>query len=248
MVPGDEIISKKSIIFIVLTIILCFVTLIISALYLLNDFCEYQDFSEDIEDLKKEIIIEETANSADTKIDFESLKNINNDIIGWIKVGGTAIDYPILQSDNSYYLEHSYNKKYNANGSIFTFDNTLCQTPQTIIYGHNRRNGLMFAELSKYMEKDFFEKHQEFYIYTPDKTYKANIFSVYSINVFTEKSNTESKDFNEQIEYYQSKSMYKVDTNNSIKKIVKLSTCSYLNTLKRPTDQRYYVIANIEEI
>ena len=231
-----------------LIIILCFVTLIISALYLLNDFCEYQNISEDIEDLKKEIILEETTENTDTKINWESLKSTNNDIVGWITIGGTAIDYPILKSNNSFYLEHSYNKKYNANGSIFILENNLCHTPQTVIYGHNRRNGLMFAELSNYMEKDFFDEHKDFYIYTPEKTYKANIFSVYSINVNTEKSNLENLNFEEQIEYYKQKSKYKIDTQEHIEELVKLSTCSYLNTLKRPTEQRYYVIASIKEI
>ena len=103
----------------------------------------------------------------------------------------------------------------------------------------------MFSELSKYLEKDFFDKHLEFFIYTPEKTYKARVFSAYSTNVFSEKENLNLLNFNAQIDYYKSKSKFKVETGN-VEKIVKLSTCSYLNNRKRVTEERYYIIASIE--
>ena len=80
----------------------------------------------------------------------------------------------------------------------------------------------MFSELSKYLKKDFFDKHLEFFIYTPEKTYKARVFSAYSTNVFSEKENLNLLNFNAQIDYYKSKSKFKVETGN-VEKIVKLS-------------------------
>ena len=105
----------------------------------------------------------------------------------------------------------------------------------------------MFSELSKYLQKDFFDKHFEFNIFTPEKNYKAKVFSVYSINIFNEKENSKMLNFKEQIEYYKSKSKYKSEI-EKINKIVKLSTCSYLNNKKAITEQRYYIIASLEEL
>ena len=103
----------------------------------------------------------------------------------------------------------------------------------------------MFSELSKYLDKDFFDKHLEFFIYTPEKTYKARVFSTYSTNVFSEKENLNLLNFNAQIDYYRAKSKFKVEIGN-VEKIVKLSTCSYLNNRKRVTEERYYIIESIE--
>lgn len=209
---------------------------------ILNEYCEYQEVNEDIELLKRDADVEDEKKPT---INWENLKKKNPDIVGWIKIDGTKIDYPILKDENTFYLNHSYNKTYNANGSIFILDNNLCESNETVIYGHNRLNGIMFSELSKYLEKDFFEKHLEFFIYTPEKTYKARIFSAYSTNVFSEKENLNLLNFNAQIDYYKSKSKFKVETGN-VEKIVKLSTCSYLNNRKRVTEERYYIIASIE--
>jgi len=209
---------------------------------ILNEYSEYQEINEDIEVLKRNVNIEDDENSI---INWEELKKKNPDIVGWIKIDGTKIDYPILKDENTFYLNHSYNKTYNANGSIFILDNNLCESNETVIYGHNRLNGIMFSELSKYLDKDFFDKHLEFFIYTPEKTYKARVFSAYSTNVFSEKENLNLLNFNAQIDYYKSKSKFKVETGN-VEKIVKLSTCSYLNNRKKVTEERYYIIASIE--
>ena len=135
---------------------------------------------------------------------------------------------------------------YNPNGSIFTMDSLFLQTDESVIYGHNHRNGIMFSKLEEYLNKSFFDKHRLIYIYTPDKNYKAKIFSCYSINIFVEENNLKGLSFNEKIEYYKDKSKFKINDKESILKTIKLTTCSYLNTLKRPTDERYFIIANIK--
>lgn len=119
---------------------------------------------------------------------------------------------------------------------------------ETIIYGHNRMNKIMFAELSEYMNEDFFNSHRDFYIYTPTENYIAKIFSVYSITESIEKNNLKLLDFDGKIDYYKTQSKYKVNSIEQVDKIVKLSTCSYLNTKKRTTDKRLYIIASIENL
>ena len=82
----------------------------------------------------------------------------------------------------------------------------------------------MFSELGKYMNKEFFDKHSSFEIYTKNQNYKATVFSCYSIGINKEENNIKLLDFEEQVEYYKKASKYSVDNVGEIKKIVKLST------------------------
>jgi len=87
------------------------------------------------------------------QIDFDALKAINPDIVGWLYCAGTPINYPLVQgSDNDYYLHHLYNRKPNKSGCLFIdFANVPDFTDHnTVIYGHNMKSGAMFAVLEKY--------------------------------------------------------------------------------------------------
>ncbi len=180
-----------------------------------------------------------------TTIDWEELKQINSDIIAWIKIDNTNIDYPILKDKNSFYLTHSYNKKYNQNGSIFTIDENPFVKEETIIYGHNMKNKSMFSDLGKYLNEDFFYANNVIKIYTPNGDYEGKIFSAYSISIDDENNNIKSLNFNEKIEYYKKSSKYNVNNVDNINKIIKLSTCSYINAKYTPTEQRYYILASL---
>jgi len=110
------------------------------------------------------------------------------------------------------------------------------------------KNGIMFSQLSKYTKIDFFNEHSTFNIYTKNQNYKATIFSCYSIGINIEENNIKSLKFKEEIEYYKKSSVNSNQNIGEIKKIVKLSTCSYLNSHISPTDQRYYIIAKLEPV
>ena len=222
----------------------------LTSLYILiKDFFEFKKSNDTNVKLIEEVIIEEN-NEEISVVDWQKLENINKDIIGWIKIANTNIDYPILKDDDSLkYLNRSYDGKYNKNGSIFTLNNNPFQDNVTIIYGHNMKSGIMFSELSKYMKKDFLYKHKYFTIYTKDHTYQATIFSCYSIGIDEEEKNIKLLNFEEEVDYYKKASLYSAEENiGEIKKIVKLSTCSYLNNHTTPTDQRYYIVAKLEII
>ena len=222
----------------------------LTSLYILiKDFFEFKKSNDTNVKLIEEVIIEKN-NEEISVVDWQKLENINKDIIGWIKIDNTNIDYPILKDDDSLkYLNRSYDGKYNKNGSIFTLNNNPFQDNVTIIYGHNMKSGIMFSELSKYMKKDFLYKHKYFTIYTKDHTYQATIFSCYSIGIDEEEKNIKLLNFEEEVDYYKKASLYSAEENiGEIKKIVKLSTCSYLNNHTTPTDQRYYIVAKLEII
>lgn len=230
-------------------ILICIFIIIfsISSYNLLIDFKDYKGNNE----LNQNLIQETIKINEDTKekiIDWDYLKSINEDIIGWIEIEGTNINYPILKDNKQYYLKHSFNKKYNNAGSIFTTNVNPFVDKETVIYGHNMRNETMFSELSKYLDKDFLDSHNTLKIYTPSAIYEGRIFSVYSIGIETENDNIKQLNYDERIVYYKNASKYKIDSVDDISKIVKLSTCSYINTKTRITDQRYYIIASINQI
>ena len=95
---------------------------------------------------------------------FETIRELNSDVVGWITVPNTVIDYPVVQANNnSFYLHHNVNKEYNSSGCPFLdYRNSVkpdSQTKNFIIYGHHRRNGTMFAQLKKYNDVSFYKKN-----------------------------------------------------------------------------------------
>ena len=207
---------------------------------------------DSMEELKEDVIQEDTKEETSLTtpiIDWEKLKAINADIIGWIRINNTNIDYPILHSkDDLYYLKHNYMKEYNSNGSIFTINDSPFKEEETIVHGHNMKNNIMFAELSKYLQENFFYSNNTFEVYTPECNYKATIFSAYSIDVNVEENNIKSLSFEKEVEYYINQSKYPASDVKDINKIIKLSTCSYLNSKQIPTEKRYYIIAKLENL
>ena len=105
------------------------------------------------------------------QIDFEGLRAVNRDVIGWIFIEGTDVNYPLLAgADNQQYLFQSYMKKYAVAGSIFL--DYRCSTNlsdyHTVIYGHNMKNGMMFGELDAYQKADYLAAHPHVYIIMAD--------------------------------------------------------------------------------
>lgn len=231
-----------------IAIFVSIIIIIISSYLLIRDLLEYKESNDASMELIENVIVKEDNNNK-IKIDWDKLEEINTDIIGWIKIENTKINYPILKdNDNLKYLKHSFDGSYNSNGSIFTLNDNPFQDSITVLYGHNMKSGLMFSELGNYMDKNFLDEHSKFEIYTKKQNYKATIFSCYSIGVNKEENNIKSLSFEEEIEYYKKASKYNIENINNIKKIIKLSTCSYLNNHTTPTDQRYYIIAKLEKI
>lgn len=116
---------------------------------------------------------EEGAPKVEIPIDFEALKEQNGDVYAWIRIPGTNVDYPILQheEDNGYYLNHTIDGVEALEGSIYTenYNTKYFDDPNTVIYGHNMKNGSMFRTLHNYEDKTFFDENRVIYIYQPDR-------------------------------------------------------------------------------
>ena len=114
-------------------------------------------------------------------INFEEIRKENEDIVAWVEVPGTDVDYPILQSkpemEEDFYLEHNLDGSGGYPGCIYIQKSNsadFCDAV-TVVYGHNMKNGSMFSSLHRYEDRDFFDEHPNFSIYTPTeaKTYRV---------------------------------------------------------------------------
>ena len=131
--------------------------------------------------------VEEDAHMEElAQMDLASLRQVNEDVIGWIRIPDTKIDYPFLQGeDNEYYLKRTWQGHKNGAGSIFLeCRNSADMTDfNTILYGHNMKSGAMFAGLRKYTGQSYWEKHPYVYLLTDQGVWRYEIFSAYKAPV-----------------------------------------------------------------
>lgn len=144
------------------------------------------EINEMLADMKSTETAETETTSEETAVipvKFEELQAVNPDVYAWITVPGTEIDYPILQhaSDNSYYLMHNIDGSYGYPGCIYTenLNSKDFTDNNTVIYGHNMKNGSMFAQLHKFEDPDFFRENREVLIYLPDEVLHYTIFAAH---------------------------------------------------------------------
>ena len=172
-----------------------------------------------------------SSNKASSK--HNKLVAANEDYRFWIKVDNTNIDYPVVQGkDNSYYLNHDFNKNYLAAGSIFMdCRNDFGVDKSIVIYGHYMKNKTMFGELHNFKKEKFFNQNNKIKIEHEDKTYTYEVFSVYVQDASKDflKFYFDSYDeYEDYLNYIKSKSLFKsnvdVSTDDSI---ISLYTCSY---------------------
>ena len=173
--------SKKTIWLIVLLI--CLGVLIGCAVYFVNGYLQHKT----MEDLHSNAVVsseENTNKEVPVPIDFDKLEKANPDIYAWISIPSVNVDYPILQSetDNSYYLDHTVNGQKSAYGSIYTenYNDKDFSDFNTLIYGHNMKNGTMFGSLKKFRDSTFFNENRFITVYTKGRILKYEIFAAYT--------------------------------------------------------------------
>ena len=166
-------------------------------------------------------------------VDFNGLKRTNPDVVGWLKVNGTNINYPFVQSsDNDYYLTHSFNKSYNGGGWVFLdYRNNGTNNKNTIIYAHGRSDKTMFGTLKNVLNNGWLNNTNNYVIKISTETENSlwQIFSVYRIPTTSDYLQT---NFNDETEYQnfldiiKDRRSHNFDTNVvSTDNILTLSTC-----------------------
>ena len=116
------------------------------------------------------------------KTDLAALREINPDVVGWIRVPDTKIDYPLVQgTDNDFYLKHTWQGNANSVGTIFMDFNSSPDLTDfnTLIYGHNMRSGSMFASLRNYSQQSYFDDHPYIYLLVDNGVFRFEVFSSY---------------------------------------------------------------------
>lgn len=138
---------------------------------------------EAVKQEKPEAETPEESEVVDIPIDFTALQATNPDVYAWIKIEGTNIDYPVLQSmeHDNYYLDHTWEGVSASQGAIFSqaFNSKDFTDFNTVIYGHQMGDGndTMFHNLGNYLDKDFMNEHQDITIYTPENIRTYRVFA-----------------------------------------------------------------------
>lgn len=165
-----------------LLLILFFILLVISSIEIIKWYKENKQNKEIQEKISEAIIVSEE----NTLIDFNKLKEINKDTVGWLRVNGTDIEYAVVKANNnSYYLNHNFENEYNKAGWIFVdYKNKLDGTDKNIvIYGHNRRDGSMFASLKNILKEEWYsnDENRKITFITENESSIYEVFSIYEI-------------------------------------------------------------------
>lgn len=227
---------KKTILNLILYIILLSI-LIYSRIKIFKWYKDKTNNNKIAEQIKSTVIVEEE-NGDEYTVDFNKLKEQNNETIAWLKVNNTNVEYPVVKgTNNSFYLNHSFDKSNNSAGWIFAdyrnkFDNT---DKNIVIYGHNMRDGSMFGSMLNILNAKWYENEENTNItlYTENEKCMYKVFSVYKIENEDYYIKTEFKNDNEFEDFIKTLKKRSVkDFNVDVSKddnILTLSTCANNN-------------------
>lgn len=240
-----------------LTMLMFFTFLMISIYNIVKWKIDSNKTNRDINTIQKNINIEEVPNTERTQIikpveevpkenpywdyinmnminvDFYDLKKTNPDVVGWLKVNGTNINYPFVQTkDNKYYLTHDFNKTYNEAGWVFLdYRNDKTNNKNTIIYAHARNDKTMFGSLKNVLSNGWLNNTNNYVVKISTETENTlwQVFSVYHIPTssdYLQTSFSNNTEYQEFLNMIKNRSSYTFNTNvSTTDNILTLSTC-----------------------
>ena len=186
-------------------------------------------------------------------LQLEALQQENNDIIGWIEIENTPINYPVLQgTDNTFYMNHNYKKQKSTNGAIF-LDKDYCWNPPSdnlLIYGHNMKNHTMFQYLLDYSSPKFYQQHPNIRFTTTNEDMYYEIIAVFQSRVYYQSEKNvfryyyfihaeNETQYNNYVQNAKKASLYETGKTAIYgEQLLTLSTCSY-----HIKDGRFVVVA-----
>ncbi len=233
--------KKKRILNIAIYLIL-FLILICSGFKLYFWYKDKKNNDETTEQLKNNVKLEkikkDNSNNEKYIVDFKKLKSENSDVVAYIKVNNTNIEYPIVKtSNNNFYLNHSFDKSKNSRGWIFAdyknkFDNT---DKNIVIYGHNMRDESMFGSLKNILNEEWYNnaENKNITFLTEKENYIYKVFSIYKIeseDYYIKTNFKNDEDYEKFLNTIKNRSIKNFDINLNINdKIITLSTCANNN-------------------
>ena len=224
------------------------VVILLIGIMLISSYFIYKNMQED---KKQEEIFEELENIVTTNetneekeqqednVNLNKLYKINNDIVGWLKIENTNINYPVMQTKDrpDYYLRKNFYKEYSVFGTPYIDENCDIENGNNlIIYGHHINGNKMFGELENYKNEEYYNKHKFIKFYTLNEKAEYEIISVFKTTVYNDNGfkyyqyyNLEDeREFETFINKCKELSLY--DTQKIAKygdKLLTLSTCDY---------------------
>lgn len=216
-------------------ITICFIIFAVVLCYLIYNFNVDTQDQKQFDDMAQTITLEE---DSETDNGVESLIAENPDCIGWLRISETKIDYPVMQTKDNpqYYLRRDFNKQYSYLGTPFmdsrcdvNYDNNL------IIYGHNMKDGKMFANLLKYRDKEYCSSHNIINFITPNGVKKYEVVAVCKVKSddkwYSYTCQTDKESFGNLTSHIKDKSLYQTDKSAEYgDHFLTLSTCEYSQT------------------
>ena len=239
--------KKKSDVLLTIALIVAIAVFCYAAFNLYHIYTEYKKGTDEYNQIEEMAVTERDADSAEVagpsaqikppiEVDFDKLKSVNEDVVGWIYVDALPdISYPIVKGkDNQTYLHQTYEKNYNFAGTIFVdYENSGDFSDcNTLVYGHNMKNGSMFGHLKKFREDDkLYKQDKYFWILTPERNYRYEIITAYTTSVNSDTYTLfkgPGEEFEKYLETIKGYSEIQTDdTDLTIKdRIVTLSTCT----------------------
>ena len=215
----------------------------VSAFHFGKAFLEYRK-GDQIYESAKEFVVEtdkpieidkenKTLKRTYAEIDFAGMRAVNEDVIGWIQILDSPVDYPVLDADdNKYYLNHTYDRQWSSYGSIFIEprNNPDLSERHLVIYGHNMVNESMFGSLLEYKNQTYADSHPEVIICMPDRDLTYRVFSAYTAHVDSaayRMTFSDDASFMDMVEQMKANSVIETDeTVTAEDQVLTLSTCT----------------------
>lgn len=237
--------------------VLLILVFIVCALFVGKYFYDGKKSQDSFEDLKQLVKKEPSEDITDSYIPkraengmleaYYELYKRNNDMAGWIKIPDTMIDYPVVQyKDNDFYLHRNFDKKHQSSGIPFLDWQCGENSANDIIYAHNMKNGSMFASLTDYSDKEFYEAHKQILYDTVYDKGRYEVMAVFTTTVgsknefkYYEYTDMDEERFNEYVKNIKALSLYDTGVTASYgDRLLTLSTCAY-----HTSDERFVVAA-----
>ena len=250
--------GRKSNLFLNLILLLALAVFAVSAYQLIRIGKGYLDGRNEYEKIRELAIDsveedgqEEAPEGTGFRVDFDKLKAINPDTIGWIRFSPepSVINYPIVQgTDNDKYLHQTFSANENTLGAIFlnAGNSPDFSDRNSIIYGHRMKDGSMFRHLQDYEEKAFWESNPYFYIYTPDG--REITYHIYSAGQVEDTSDTYLTAFASDEEYQNFLNMTKeVSLYDTGVQLTTADTIVTLSTCTSASDEHRFVVRGVKE-
>lgn len=209
---------------------------ILVVVILFRDVQDIRKIKKTYDNVERECVSTKKKDKAEKIINWSELKKTNSDIIAWLYIPETPINYPVVKSkDNYYYLNHDIYGNYSKYGAIF-FDERLYDDPfgskNIIIYGHNMGHwtNLMFSTLLKYKDNSYYKKHKNVYVYTEKENLRLSIVSVRVVDSSSDAYNIsfKEKELKKWINNVCTQSIVPIKQQDyDLKQVVTISTCTY---------------------